>query len=61
MTTKTNDANDAMTVSETAMEMHKHFHENGYYRAEDMERVFGDPRDSVGFSVSSTFSLSARK
>lgn len=28
-------------------DMHEHYRECGYYRTEDLERVLGDPRDSV--------------
>jgi len=28
-------------------EMHEHFRENGFYRAEDITRVLGDPRECV--------------
>lgn len=28
-------------------EMHEHFHRTGLYRAEDLQRVLGDPRESV--------------
>ena len=32
--------------------MHVHFHEKGYYRAEDLARLVGDPRQSVSVSLS---------
>lgn len=28
-------------------EMHNYFRENGFYRTEDLQRVLGDPRESV--------------
>ncbi len=36
-------------------EMQEHFLENGFYRAEDMKRVFGDPAECV--EVKATTSL----
>jgi len=33
-------------------EMHTHFTENGFYRAEDLERVLGDPRECVHVQAS---------
>ncbi|HEV8621126.1 MAG TPA: hypothetical protein VGQ79_08900 [Nitrospiraceae bacterium] len=33
-------------------DMHKHFGENGFYRAEDLQRVLGDPRESVQVKAS---------
>ena len=31
-------------------EMHEHFRETGNFRPSDVQRVLGDPRDSVGIS-----------
>jgi len=28
-------------------EMHEHFRQHGFYRAEDLQRVLGDPRECV--------------
>jgi hypothetical protein len=28
-------------------EMHEHFRKHGFYRAQDLQRVLGDPRESV--------------
>jgi hypothetical protein len=33
-------------------EMHEHFRENGFYRAEDLQRVLGDPRECVEVKAS---------
>ena len=35
-------------------EMHKYFREHGAYRSEDMQRVLGDPRKSVGIPTSTS-------
>jgi hypothetical protein len=32
--------------------MHSHFCQKGFYRAEDLVRLVGDPRDSVSVSIS---------
>lgn len=32
-------------------DMHKHFGENGFYRSEDLQRVLGDPCESVQISA----------
>jgi hypothetical protein len=40
--------------------MQEHFRANGYYRAEDLARVLGDPRETVQISAGSDFQLAAR-
>jgi hypothetical protein len=35
-------------------EMHDHFRRTGFYRAEDLQRVLGDPRDHAEIRVSGT-------
>lgn len=32
-------------------EMHNHFRQNGFYRAEDLNRLLGDPRDHVALAA----------
>lgn len=38
----------AMEPSIWVTEMQHHFQANGYYRASDLYRVLGDPRENVG-------------
>ena len=32
--------------------MHEHYRQNGYYRAQDLERVLGDPREHLELKTS---------
>lgn len=41
---------DAETKAQWVKSMQIHFHENGFYRAEDLTRLVGDPRKSVSGS-----------
>ena len=54
---KNESANAERTVSQVVEGMHKHFRENGYYRAEDVRRVFGDPAQSVEIRLSNKMHL----
>jgi len=36
-------------------EMHKHFQRTGTYRAEDLERVLGDPREGAEVEATTDF------
>jgi hypothetical protein len=36
-------------------EMHEHFQQTGAFRAEDLERVLGNPRESVGVQAATGF------
>ncbi len=38
--------------------MHSFFGQNGFYRADDLRRVLGDPRDQVDIGASRDLSLS---
>ncbi len=40
-----------MTVQETAARMQEHYRETGSYRAQDLARVLGDPRQEVSGTV----------
>jgi hypothetical protein len=43
--------------------MHAHFQQTGYYRADDLNRLLGDPRDAVGIRSDDgavIYSLSAK-
>jgi hypothetical protein len=40
-------------------EMHRHFQENGFYRPEDLERVFGDQSTGVEVKVAIEIPVSA--
>lgn len=40
--------------------MHAHFNETGTYRAEDIQRVLGDPRKSVEGPVSDQLAAASR-
>jgi hypothetical protein len=41
-------------------DMRAHYNETGFYRAEDIQRVLGDPRDGVGMTVSTELAAAAR-
>ena len=38
---------ERLSPPQWVQEMHTHFRENGYYRAKDLQRVLGDPRECV--------------
>lgn len=38
---------ESFSPPQWVQEMHKHYGENGFYRADDLQRVLGDPRESV--------------
>ena len=42
-------------------DMHAHYAANGTYRAEDLRRVLGDPRESFGVESSQGATHSTRK
>lgn len=44
-------------------EMREHFHRNGFYRADDLQRLIGDPRDHVEIqpSTESPFNIVPKK
>lgn len=41
-------------------DMHAHYNETGSYRAEDVQRVLGDPRKSVGAPTSEQLAAASR-
>lgn len=41
-------------------EMHEHYRDNGFYRAEDVQRVLGDPRECVEVKSSTDLMQFAR-
>ena len=43
---------ERLSPPQWVQEMHKHFRENGFYRAEDLQRVLGDPRECVQVQAS---------
>jgi hypothetical protein len=45
---------------EWVIAMHEHFQRTGYYRAEDLQRVLGDPRESVRISPALDTPMAAR-
>jgi hypothetical protein len=47
MTDRTPPGAEEETLGAASTEMHDHFHQNRVYRAEDLQRVLGDPRDHV--------------
>ena len=43
------------TVEQTARELRQQLSTTGAYKPQDLQRVFGDPRDSVSFAASSDY------
>ena len=43
---------ESLSPPQWVQEMHKYFRENGFYRAEDLQRVLGDPRECVHVQAS---------
>jgi hypothetical protein len=42
-------------ASSWVAEMHRHFQRTGAYRADDLQRVLGDPRDGVEVEATTDF------
>lgn len=49
---KPSDAQTLPAESEWVEEMHEHYRQNGFYRAQDLERVLGDPREHLEVKTS---------
>lgn len=45
-------ASERSPLPQWVEEMHRYFRENGFYRTEDLQRVLGDPRESVHIQAS---------
>jgi len=53
--------NQPATVHETAVRMQEHFALTGAYSAQDVNKVLGDPRDSVSCVVPQGYTASMRR
>ena len=48
-------ASQLQTVEQTARELRQQLSTTGAYRPQDLQRVFGDPRNSVSFAATSDY------
>lgn len=48
---------DQPTSPDWVNDMHDYFRNNGFFRAEDLRRVLGDPRDRVELGPTTEFPL----
>ena len=51
---------ECLFLPQWVKDMHEYYRDNGFYRAEDIQRVLGDPRECVSVTATSDLSQLAR-